>query len=316
MGYLRRMEEAAWYSNFGPNVRDLEERLSKHFGGAFVVTCSSCTSGLELVYTLKMLQGYRKIDLPALTFPATWLAAARAGLNIEPIDVDPHTWVAPGVAGFGLPTYAPVVDAAGAFGEQKVPILRGGMTAVFSMHATKPLGCGEGGFIVTWDGHEAAELRRMSNFGIHAGASHGFGTNAKLSEFHAAIALAALDAWDREPWLQLHDWYAKHLPASVVAQRRPRGVYSLMPVKLPVQAAPVMEALKAAGVETRRWYVPTLDQHPMFQKMGNREQRRARHLPITLHLAGHLLGLPYHTYLTEADVVEVCEKLGKAVSAQ
>ena len=102
LGYLRRIDEAKHYSNFGPLVRELEERLSQHYAGAYVVTCSSCTAGLELVYTLKMIQGYRKIELPALTFPATWLAANRSGLQIKPIDVDPETWIAPGVSGFGL----------------------------------------------------------------------------------------------------------------------------------------------------------------------------------------------------------------------
>lgn len=316
--YLRRSEEARHYSNFGPCVRELEDRLSAYYGGAYVVTCSSCTSGLELVYTLRMIQGYSKIELPALTFPATWLAANRSGLEIIPVDVDADTWVAPAVAGFGLPTYAPVVDAAGAFGEQKVPILRGGMTAVFSLHATKPLGCGEGGYIVTWDRAEADELRRMTNFGIYGGVSRGWGTNAKMSEYHAAVALAALDAWTREPWLNIYDWYAKHLPAGVVAQKRPRGVYSLMPVKLPVYAQDALEHMKAHGIETRRWYTPILTEHPMFQKMGNRAHRRANpvRLPVTEHLAEHLLGLPYHTYLTEVDVAQVCERLAATIEYQ
>jgi len=315
--YLQKSEEANHWTNFGPCVRLLEERLSRHYAGAYVVTCSSATSGLELVYTLKMIQGYRKIELTALTFPATWLAANRSGLQIKPIDVDPDTWIAPGVSGFGLPCYAPVVDAAGAFGEQQVPIVRGGMTAVFSLHATKPLGCGEGGYIVTWDQAEAEELRRMTNFAIEGGVSRGMGWNAKMSEYHAAIALAALDAWDREPWLNLYDWYAKHLPAGVVAQKRPRGVYSLMPVKLTVPAQPVLESLKEAGIETRRWYCPPMHQHPLFQKQGSRAERRAHpvRLPVTDHLATHLLGLPYHTYLTESDVERICQSLGWTVGA-
>jgi len=227
--YIRKSEEAKHFSNFGPSVQLLEQRLSDRYGGAYVVTVTNCTAGLELVYTLKMIQGYRKIELPALTFPATWLAANRAGLEIVPIDVDRHTWIAPGVAGFGLPSYAPVVDAAGAFGEQSVPILKGGMTAIFSMHATKTAGAGEGGYIVTWDRQEAETLRQMSNFGIHGGVSEFVGTNAKMSEYTAAMALASLDAWNREAWLQLHDWYAKYLPTCAAPQKRPRGAYSLFP---------------------------------------------------------------------------------------
>jgi len=292
--------------------------LSERYAGAYVVSCANATAGLELAYTLKMLQGARAIELPSLTFAATWLAANRSGLEIVPIDVDPDTWIAPGVSGFGVPSYAPVVDAAGAFGEQDVPILKGGMTAVFSLHATKPLAAGEGGYIVTWDVHEAQELRQMSNFGI--GSNHvsvGTGTNAKMSEYHAAIALASLDTWDREPWLQLFDWYDRLLPPCVTRQRRPRGVYSLLPVKTPIAAQRVADLMKANGIETRRWYYPPMHRHPLFEKQGNRKSRRANpvNLPVTDDLAEHLIGLPYHLHLTESDISQVCETLERCVTA-
>ena len=317
MPYIKRAEEAKHYSNFGLNVRDLEDRLSKHYGGAYVVSVANCTLGLELAYLYKRIQGYTKIELPALTFPATWLSATRGGLEVVPIDVDKDTWIAPGVAGFGLPSYAPVVDAAGAFGEQSVPILKGGMTAVFSGHATKSVGGGEAGWVTTWDEREADWIRRASNFGIVNGQSVDFGTNAKLSEYSAAMLLASLDAWDREAWLQLHDWYNKHLPASVVRQKRPRGAYTLMPVKLPVPAQPVLEAMKAKGVETRRWYTPAMHKHPMFVSPGiNRATRRAKKyppLPVTEDLETHLLGLPHHLFLSERDIQQVCETLAQVV---
>ncbi len=316
LGYVRRSEEARHWTNFGPNVKDLEARLSEHYAGAYVVTCSSCTAGLELAYTLKCMQGYRSIELPSLTFPATWLAANRSGLTIKPIDVDPETWIAPGVSGFGLPSYAPVVDAAGAFGEQQVPLIKGGMTAVFSLHATKPLGAGEGGFVVTWDQDDAEQMRRMSNFGFDKGASRGPGWNAKLSEIQAAMALAALDAWDREPWLQLDGWYRKHLPAGVVAQKRPPGAYSLMPVKLPVPAQPVLERMLAAGVETKRYYVPLMTCHPMFQRSRTERRKNPWKLPVSEMLAERLICLPFHSWLTEADVERVCETLDNVVTDQ
>ncbi len=317
--YLRRSEEARWWTNHGPCVQELERRLSEKYVGAYVVTCCSCTAGLELVYTHLMIRGYRAINLPALTFPATWLAANRSGLSINALDVDKDTWVAPGVSGFGLPTYSRVVDAAGAFGEQGVPLIPAGITVVFSLHATKPLGCGEGGFIVTWDAEEAEALRRMANFGIWrdgSGISRGMGWNAKMSEFSAAMALASLDAWSRDPWLQLDGWYRQHLPESVVAQKRPPGVYPMMPVRLPVYAEQAQGRMADAGIETRRWYCPPMHRHPLFVPKGNRAQRRHTPplvLPVTDHLAEHLLGLPWHLKLTEADVIQVCDTLGAVV---
>ena len=313
--YIRKSEEKKHYSNFGPCVVELEERLSEHYAGAYVVSVANCTVGLELAYTLKLIQGFLKIELPALTFPATWLAANRSGLEILPIDVDKDSWIAPGVSGFGLPSYAPVVDAAGAFGEQKVPLLKAGMTAVFSGHATKSLGAGEAGWLVTWDEREAAWYRQATNFGIQNGVSVDFGTNAKLSEYAAAVLLASLDAYNRDAWLQLFDWYAKHLPACAMPQKRPRGAYTLMPVKLPVPAVTVMERMKALGVETRRWYTPLMTSHPLFSYRGNREFRRANplKLPVSEDLEVHLLGLPYHLFLQESDVQRVCETLAQSI---
>jgi dTDP-4-amino-4,6-dideoxygalactose transaminase len=323
--YYRKSEEARHYSNFGPCVLELERRLSEHFAGAYITTTSSCTSGLEIAYTLGHITGYEKIELPALTYPATWMAATRSGLEILPIDVDPDTWIAPGVAGFGLPSYAPIVDAAGAFGEQRVPIITEGMTAVFSAHCTKPLGVGEAGWIVTWDQGASEEYRAMSQFGING--QTGFGLNAKMSELHAAMALAALDAWPgtRARYLQLFDWYDKYLPAGVTPQKRPRGVYPILAVKLPQMpggALAAVAAMRERGIECRQWYVPTCDRLPLFTPKQPKEgalggHRRAQaklpHLPVTAVLAESLIGLPWHLWLSESDVKQVCEALGAVI---
>src|SRR3954471_4468534 len=51
--YLQRIDEARWYSNFGPLVSELETRLSDRHGGAPVATLANATLGLTL--TLKTL---------------------------------------------------------------------------------------------------------------------------------------------------------------------------------------------------------------------------------------------------------------------
>jgi dTDP-4-amino-4,6-dideoxygalactose transaminase len=312
--YMDRIDAARWYTNFGPLEIELRERLERKYG-AHVVTVSSCTAGLELVYRQEYEYPHR-IELPALTFSATIHAAERA-FNINEkgygwwsfCDVDPLTWTAPSVAGFGAPVDGPVVDAAAAFGEQKVAPHQ---TCVFSLHATKMVGAGEGGYVVTHDLARAEELRQMTNFGIRLlpgaqyAVSNGWGTNAKLSEYHAAVALASLDLYDREAWLQLHDWYAARLPSNVTPQLRPRGAYPIMAVKLPCAVEPVVKWFDGQGIETRRWYFPPLHRHPDYQHTGVA-------LPVTDDLADHLIGLPYHLFLTEKDVSRVCMELDAAI---
>lgn len=326
--YLRMIDESRWYANFGPLVCRLEERLAERFG-AHVVTTSSCTLGLELAFELYRSMGLSEITVSPLTFQATALAARRAGLKVAFRDPDPETWSDGTVAAFGLPAWrGPIVDAAAAFGEQRVTK---DILAVFSLHATKTISAGEGGFVVTHDRGEAEEIRQMTNFGFLSGTrvlkynlghgvSRGPGTNAKLSEYHAAVALASLDAWDGtgppEPseelgiqtqWLRLFDWYDDMLPKAVVRQKRARGIYPVLAVKLPCEVEPVMKSMARFGIETRRWYVPPLYRHPLF--LDDREK-----YPVSEDLSRHLIGLPYHLFLTEDEVAFVCERLFESIA--
>lgn len=314
--YLRRVDETRWYSNFGQLERELVERLENRFG-AYVVTVSSCTAGLELMYRhVKQDLQRVSIDLPALTFPATVLAAKREGLWVNFEDVDSATWTHRNVAGFGVPVDGRWVDAAAAFGEQKVGGLQ---TVVFSLHATKLIGAGEGGFIVTHDKRLAQKFYRQTNFGFDqaagTGISRGWGTNAKLSEYHAAVALASLDTWtcNLVDWVSLDCWYRKHLPTSVQQQMRPVGAYPILGVALPHPGIldSVRRLMASQGIETRRWYWPPMHLHPCVAG-----QRSPPSLPVTEHLGERLLGLPYHLFLTEADVQRVCSELATAVEME
>lgn len=301
--YLREIDENGIHTNNGPLVQRLEARLSTgHYEGKHVIAVANCTLGLELVWRTVKSRNAVSALIPALTFPATALAAQAAGFDVVLDDVSSETWVSGGVSGFGRQSYGSPLDAAGAFGEQHV---EDNQLAVFSMHATKPLGCGEGGFIVTKSEDYAYMLKAARNFGI---GTKRYGTNAKMSEYHAAVAHAALDIWNRDPWLQLFDWYEKYLPKCVTAQSRERGVYPMMPVKLPCDPVYVMGYLAAKGIETRRWYYPCLAEHPLFKLDGWREK-----LPVTADLSDHLLGLPYHLFLTEDDVAYICQSLEKAI---
>lgn len=304
---LRQIEEARWASNFGRQVMDLEDRLSLLYDGAYIVTTCSCTAAIEIVLRHAKECGVTGVGFPALTFPATYLAAHNVGMDVHIDDVDAETWCGSYVSLWGVPTEGEFIDAAAAFGEQKVPP---GMTAAFSLHATKMVGAGEGGYIVTHDRYAAKMFRAMTNFGLHDGVSISHGTNAKMSEYNAVVALCSLEKYDRLAWLNLHDWYSKYMPETVVEQKRPRGAYPILSVKLPCPVEPVMRRMRVAGVETRRWYTPVLTEHPLFLE----RDWRAR-LPVTADLADHLIGLPYHLHLTEQDVISVCQKLRESIEA-
>lgn len=342
--YLERIDEAGIYSNFGELSQELEAKLAHRLTRgeipAYVTALSSGTAGLELSLMALRLKPGAKILLPSLTFPATATAIIRAGYQPVFADVDPVSWVLTPelcqeisgvsavmpVAVFGLGSDAQawdqftenteipvIIDAAAAFGNQ----LPGQTThAVFSMHATKPLAAGEGGFVVTCDPEFADRVRRLSNFGFTDGTIQQAGTNAKLSEYHAAVALASLRTWDfqAEQRLRLAERFAEalHDPAGRITFQAPgrHWVQCVNIVRLKdADLLAVMSKLTACGIESRRWYWPPLHQHPAFQSC-----RPFGSLSITEQLANELLGLPFHLQLPPNSPERLAEGLRRALT--
>ena len=341
--WLERIDAARWYTNFGPLVQALEADLAGRFApDTQIVTVNSATMGLELALIALDLAPGARVLLPGLTFAASAAAVLRAGCVPVFADVDPQTWLlTPGIAErvaagmrlgavmpvstYGAPqaseewdafvarTTIPVVmDAAAAFDTQR---MGSRFAAVFSMHATKVLGAGEGGFVAAADTAFLERVRRLSNFGIDVstGSVETAGANGKLSEYHAAAALAALENWPRrrEARVALHRSYLQTLQRScpeVRPQRRGADhAYSIFPVLLPEgHSAPnVQRRLAAEGIESRRWYCPTLDRHPAFSAMA-----RAGTLEMCQVLTARLLALPFHPYLSTADI----ERIGRTLA--
>lgn len=306
--YLRRIDEAKWYSNSGPLTRELEARM----GG---VTVSSATTGLELAAQC-IFDRRRRVRVPAFTFAATATALMRAGFEPILCDVDARTWAVLdsdndrtlGVCPFGAPVAAgSLVDAASAWGNQ-VDGAR-----VFSLHATKALPAGEGGLVVG-SPELMDRVRRLAMFGFDTSTfTHGVvgevGTNAKLSEYHAAVALAALDRWEATAaWRRALDAAYTERLQDVPKQVRPEGVYTTYPV-LVRNADGVARDMASVGIETRRWYTPTLEHHPAFRWLKTEGP-----LPNCQRLNDELLCLPFHRGVTMDDVDRVCEKLRWAIT--
>lgn len=340
--FLDRIDAEHWYSNYGPLVRELEAemllRLNNDGGpGLHLTSVSNCTAGLELALLAHGLKPGSRVLVPALTFVASATAVLRAGLEPVLCDVDPANWlltpeialsavrevpvdaVMP-VSTYGCPhdpgrwaewskaTGLPViVDAAGAFGNQNPGP---GATYVYSLHATKVFSSGEGGLVVSGDAGVIRNVRRLTNFGIDlaTGLVDMAGTNAKMSEYHAAVGLAMLPLWDRhsDSRRRLHRAYLNRLSKmkGLTLQDRPeQGVYSIMPAILPASltAEEVGRRLAAEGIETRRWYCPILSNHPAFASA-----KVAGNLDCAVRIGERLLALPFHTRMTPDLVDRVC----------
>jgi dTDP-4-amino-4,6-dideoxygalactose transaminase len=248
--YLSRIDETRTYSNWGPLVEELQERLSSELRqppGSIVLASSGTTA---LVGAILATAGRASSDrplavVPALTFVATALAVEQCGFTPVLADVDATTWmldpirleeevdldsvglIVP-VAPYGRPvpqsgwqtfrerTRIPVViDGAASFdlaASSPQPAL-GDIPVTMSFHATKAFSSGEGGCVACGSSDATIEVVRALNFGFFEGRdAMSASTNGKMSEYHAAVGLAELDGWGSKQ-TQLEDTVATYVDA-------------------------------------------------------------------------------------------------------
>lgn len=334
---LDHIHGSGTYSNFGPQVGELEARYADFLGTSpeRVVSVANATLGIQGAV---IAAGVQRWAVPSFTFAATPAAVLSAGCDLQWADIDPEDWwidlrsvslgprdgvlaVAPFGTGFslsrwsGLESQNVIIDAAASLGST-LPTL-GGLPAtwavVFSLHATKVLPAGEGGLVVFGDAARARSFRSWTNFGFDGRReSMMIGTNAKMSEMAAAYALCSLEGWaeERSEWQRAHA-RARKLETELGLRSVPRSPDQLSPywiIELDDAEATVRieRVLADRGIGTRRWWFP-----PCHEMHGFRECASSS-LPRTDDLAPRVLGLPMSRDLTDADFDRIASAIGAA----
>jgi dTDP-4-amino-4,6-dideoxygalactose transaminase len=238
--------------------------------------------------------------MPSFTFPATAQAAVWGGLEPWLLDIDPLHWhldaaslesvlrahggdvsVVIAVGAFGTPPPSEtrarwerachsagvplIVDSAAGFGavaEDGVPIGAQGDVEIVSFHATKPFAIGEGGAVFTRNRAVSERIERAVNFGQGPDreVKTARGLNAKMSELHAAVALAVLDDYDlilerrSDTAQQIRLEAAPSLTWQVGCER---STWQFVPVAFPdAERRREAEAACERVIETRTYYEP------------------------------------------------------------
>jgi dTDP-4-amino-4,6-dideoxygalactose transaminase len=230
LSYSRIFFDAHRYSNAGPVVMMLEARLAEFHD---VRRCVSTVSGFwALVLGMKALAlpGRSQVVMPSLSYRRLADAAVWAGLTPFFCEVDAST-LAPtpetvsrciGDDTALIVATHPIVNCCDAGGlselarQQRLPILFDSVESVyetvggrrtgsfgnaelFSLHASKLLNGFEGGYLTTADEDLADRLELIRAFGfLTQDTVVGLGTNAKLNEIHASMAMASLDDLERQ----------------------------------------------------------------------------------------------------------------------
>lgn len=337
--FLARMDEAGVYSNFGPLVHELEAAYASYLKVCAdqVVTVSSATLGIEGAIRTTEIDTW---FVPDFTFPATGLAVLEADRELVLLDVDEATWEISELLAYQIPRDAGVIpvmafgapidlqrwqgiehviiDAAASLGASNLDLsaLPESWAVVFSLHATKVLPAGEGGVVVFGNPERAKLFRAWSNFGFRGTrVSTVEGTNAKMSEIHAAYALASLSDWptEREEW-RVPLKAARSLSASlglVSSRQDDEGVHPYWVVDFGSSALAQVtaNALEAADIGYRFWW-PSLHMMPAFSGV-----RRHGDLSVSKRLSACVLGLPMFRGIEQDQLHLVASKIRDVIRA-
>lgn len=328
--YLKQIDASRIYSNRGPLVRRLETRYAEKLGvgeESRVVLCSNATLAIQ---GFLQISGVNTWHIPSFTFAATVHAGLQSGKKIVLDDIEPGTWmISPSVVKnpkteglipvlpFGAPLnmsrYSKLdhvlIDASASIGGASAWINSIGENwgVVFSLHATKNFGIGEGGLVVFGSKEIADKFREWLNFGFNGSReSMREATNAKLSEFQAAVGLAVLDNWHTE----VSDWRRVRAMVDNVSEGLGVGPFEVIPkgtlspywiISHAEQGLTfrIGAALKKAGIETRKWWSYGCHSMPAFSRFYG------QNFEVTERISLAYLGLPLFRELSEGDVDQI-----------
>lgn len=222
----------------GPEVRELEDRLSKFCGAKHSITCANGTDAIQIALMALDVKKNDAIFVPSFTFASTIEVVPLTGATPIMVDIDHNTFnmdseslkrsivhakelglkpaVVIPVDLFGLPADYDAIndiarnenlkvigDSAQGFGGT----LNGKMTGMFaditttSFFPAKPLGCyGDGGAIFTNDDALADLMRslRVHGKGAEKYDNVRVGVNSRLDTLQAAILLEKLEIYPDE----------------------------------------------------------------------------------------------------------------------
>ncbi len=318
---LKEIDSNKWYSNNGPLNKRLISLFSNYtrIDEANIVTSANATLALEgAIETSNLDTG--NLELPSWTFAATAHAAVRSRFNPKFVDVG-DDWrsdlgtnsnLLVDVLPFGDEmrnrAYPPnlksvVIDAAASFDNLKnINFLSDVPQAVIvSLHATKLIGAGEGAIFLSNDAEWAERFRRWTSFGFDGNrTARSSGTNAKLSEYSAAVGIASLAHWQkiRAKYEELLSW-ANSVSADFGLETHPAMTNGLVSpywiVKFSDGQAKsrVSQYLLENGIETRDWWEAGCHKMPAFSAVG------FDNLDKTDELAASTLGLPFHLFMND-----------------
>lgn len=324
----------------GPRTEEFEHKFADRHGARHAVAFANGTVALAAMYLALDIGRGDEVIVPSMTFISSATSVVHVGGTPVFADVDPRTFnldpsdvqrrittrtkAVLAVHYAGQPAaldelqlvcdhagIALLEDAAQAVGARYLGRSVGsyGKMSMFSFTPTKNITMGEGGVVTTNEVEVADYLRLLRNHGQTAQYRHEIlGWNWRLTEMQAAMGVVQLDRLDAILRRKLDNarWMTARLqdvPGVTTPWVDPRclPVFMIYTCLIDRNRDAVLGGMLGAGIEAKL-YFPPVHRQPIFEQPNLQ-------LPVTDHLAEHMLSLPMHSLLAQDELEEVADTL-------
>ncbi len=329
----------------GPEVTELEEKLSNYCGAKYCISCANGTDAIQIALMALGVSVGDEVITPGFTYIATAETVALLGakpvfadieektynLNPKTLEsaISPNTKAIIAVSLYGqcadfdaINVIAekyniPVIeDAAQSFGASYKSKKSCNLStiATTSFFPTKPLGCyGDGGAIFTNDEGLATVISQTARHGQDRRYHHvRIGINSRLDTLQAAILLPKLEILDDE--MQLRQQVAKQynellnqvgINTTPFIEDHNISAYAQYTIRLKNRDT-IQKKLKEVGIPTAIHYPVPLNKQPALQSDVL--------LPIGNLVAKKVLSLPMYPYMRTKLIHQVIDNLKVTIS--
>jgi dTDP-4-amino-4,6-dideoxygalactose transaminase len=330
----------------GKRVRDFESQMKNYLKIKHVISVNSGTAALQAALMAAEIKQGDDVLIPSFTFVATANAVVAAGGKPVFVDIkkDDYTIdvsdlkkkitkkskVVIPVHLYGHPSDMGelgelaekhsldiVEDACQSLGStyRKKQTGTFGAMGCFSMYASKVLTAGEGGAVATDSDDLADKLKMIRNHGMVEGYdTRVLGLNLRLPELSAAVAKVQMQKLEK--MLQIRRRNAEMLSKLLFPSAKKHGMkipeetadkkfnWYLYTVAFQKDRDAVKERLIKDNVGATVYYSPPVHRTPFYMRLAPDTK-----LPSTEWSADHVLSLPAHPHVSEADVDHIAGSL-------
>lgn len=335
--YLKKSYEANHFSNGGPCCLLLEQRLKKYLNIKYdPLLVSNATIGLTLVLESLNLDRDSEIIMPSFTFAATAHSVLNAHLKPVLADCDDDSFISLDdvkskinsktkalivvqALGFSCDykkyekfakknNLILIFDSAALLGanyKDGKKVGTAGDFEIFSLHATKTFGIGEGGLITSKHKKFLDHCKKQTNFGFVNGLSVQCGTNAKLSEISCAIGNSVLDIIDKKlnkkaKVANLYKYFLKDVPVCYFTGNSAHQVFPVI-FKDKQTRDKIKKNLDKNNIGNRVYYIP-IHVQKFFKNLNVKDN-----FTKSEFFYDQILCLPLYDDISSKDISKICK---------